>query len=141
MTKRILCSVDGSEHALEAVRVAAGLATATGAQLVIVAINELVGGHGRGGISNYIWTDAEADSVLQTAAEEARASGVVNPDVAKVNSRDVARAIIVYAEEHGVDHIVVGSSGKGGFKRLMLGSVSREVTDRAHCPVTIVRGP
>lgn len=139
MTKKILCPVDGSEHALEAVRVAAGLATATGAQLVIVAVNELVGGHGRGGVSDYLWTDAEAESVLNGAANAARDAGAEKPDVAKVKSRDVSRAIIVYAEEQGVDHIVIGSSGKGGFKRLMLGSVSREVTDRAHCPVTIAR--
>lgn len=139
MTQKILCSVDGSEHALNAVRVAAGLAKATGAQLAIVAVNELVGGHGRGGISDYIWTEAEAAGILKIAANEARSSGVENPHVATVQSRDVARAIIVYAEDHGVDHIVIGSSGKGGFKRLMLGSVSREVTDRAHCPVTIAR--
>lgn len=141
MTNKILCSVDGSEQALEAVRVAADLAKATGAALVIVAVNELVGGHGRGGISDYVWTDAEADRVLKIAADAARASGIGTPDIAKVKSRDVARAIIVYAEEHGIDHIVVGSTGKGGLKRLMLGSVSRDVTDRAHCPVTIVRSP
>jgi nucleotide-binding universal stress UspA family protein len=56
-----------------------------------------------------------------------------------LKSRDVARAITMYAEEIGADLIVVGTGGKGSISRLVLGSVSRDVVFRAHCPVTVAR--
>lgn len=50
-----------------------------------------------------------------------------------------ARTIITYAEEHGVDHIVMGSHGRTGVSRVLLGSVAETVARRAPVPVTIVR--
>lgn len=50
-----------------------------------------------------------------------------------------ARAILEYAEEEGVDHIVVGSHGRSGVSRVLLGSVAETVTRRSPVPVTVVR--
>lgn len=52
---------------------------------------------------------------------------------------DVARTISQTAEEQGFDHIVIGSGGKGAAMRLVLGSVSRDIANRAPCSVTIAR--
>jgi len=49
-----------------------------------------------------------------------------------------ARAIIEYAGDHGVDQIVMGSHGRAGLDRSLLGSVAETVTRRARIPVTIV---
>lgn len=49
------------------------------------------------------------------------------------------RSIVEYADGNGVDHIVMGSHGRSGLSRLILGSVAENVVRRAHCPVTIVR--
>lgn len=52
---------------------------------------------------------------------------------------DPAEAIVAYAERNGYHHIIVGSAGLTGARRMLLGSVAADVVTRAHCPVTIVR--
>lgn len=50
------------------------------------------------------------------------------------------RSIVQYAsEEADVDHIVMGSHGRSGISRILLGSVAETVMRRADCPVTIIR--
>lgn len=49
-----------------------------------------------------------------------------------------ARAILEYADEHGIDQIVMGSHGRSGIDRTLLGSVAETVTRRARIPVTII---
>ena len=136
MTKKMLCAVDDTEHAKIAVAVAGELAKATGAELTLLAVNAPMGVPGRGGIAIYAWEDAD---LLDSATAIAKKVGVSAPKTAGVKSRDVARAIVVYAEDNDIDHIVVGTGGKGGVTRLMLGSVSSDVIARAHCPVTVAR--
>ncbi|MFB6084099.1 MAG: universal stress protein [Halorientalis sp.] len=50
-----------------------------------------------------------------------------------------ARSIVEFADTEGLDHIVMGSHGRSGVSRILLGSVAETVLRRAHCPVTIVR--
>ena len=140
MTKKILCAVDDTEHSKSAVTLAAQMAKAMGAELTLLAVNELMGAAGgKGGAASYLWDNAELKRVQDSATAAAKQAGVADPKTANVKSRDVARAIVVHAEDNDIDHIVVGTAGKGGVKRLMLGSVSRDVVARAHCPVTIAR--
>ncbi len=47
--------------------------------------------------------------------------------------------IVKYAEENEIDHIIVGSHGRSGISRILLGSVAEEIVEKAHCIVTIVR--
>lgn len=55
--------------------------------------------------------------------------------------RDVAPApaILSYAEEQGIDLIVMGTHGRRGFRRMLLGSVAAEVVRLSNCPVMTVR--
>jgi len=50
-----------------------------------------------------------------------------------------ARTILEYADDHGIDQIVMGSHGRSGIDRTLLGSVAETVTRRARIPVTIIR--
>ena len=139
MIKKILCSVDDTDHSRAAVDLAAEMAQAFGAELTLVAVNELMGAVGRTGAASYLWEDAELKRILDRSMEQAKAAGMTELKTSGLKSRDVARAITMYAEEIGADHIVVGTGGKGSISRLMLGSVSRDVVFRAHCPVTVAR--
>jgi len=84
------------------------------------------------------WADEateEADRILEDARERAGDRDLVTEHV-------VGRpgpAIVRYAEEHGVDQVVVGSHGRTGVARLLLGSVAETIVRRSPVPVTVVR--
>jgi nucleotide-binding universal stress UspA family protein len=51
----------------------------------------------------------------------------------------VAGTIVSYAEEEGIDLIVIGTKGMSGIKRMLIGSVAEGVVMYAHCPVLVVK--
>ena len=54
-------------------------------------------------------------------------------------STSIERTIIEYAEREKVDLIIVGSNGKTGIKKLLLGSVASAVVAHSHCPVLVIK--
>ncbi|WP_049911314.1 universal stress protein [Halorubrum coriense] len=50
-----------------------------------------------------------------------------------------ARTVVNYADDEAVDHVVIGSHGRAGVSRLLLGSVAEKVVRRSPVPVTVVR--
>jgi len=50
-----------------------------------------------------------------------------------------SRTIVAYAQEHDLDHVVIGSYGRKGLSRVLLGSVAELVVRRSPVPVTVVR--
>jgi nucleotide-binding universal stress UspA family protein len=74
----------------------------------------------------------ETDSVLEKVGEEERPPSVT----VRAVSGMPGEALLDAAAD--ADMIVVGSRGAGGFKRLLMGSVSTQVTHHAHCPVVVI---
>jgi nucleotide-binding universal stress UspA family protein len=137
MTKKILCPVDGTDHAAQGLLHAAELAKLTGAHLTICAVNLAIGG-ARGPTINQ-WTDEDAQALLDKSEADAKAAGATDTGTAVLISRSAGPAIIAYAEELGADQIVMGTGDKRGVKRLVLGSVAAEVASQAGCSVTVAR--
>ncbi|MXR50977.1 universal stress protein [Halovenus sp. WSH3] len=79
-----------------------------------------------------------AESMLETASESIPAD---RPVEHVVRHGRPAHEILRVAADRGVDHVVVGSRGRDGAKRLLLGSVAEAVARRASVPVTVVRHP
>jgi nucleotide-binding universal stress UspA family protein len=61
--------------------------------------------------------------------------------VREVRTGQAAEEILRYAVESGIDLIVMGTHGRTGLNRWLLGSVAQKVVQCAHCPVLIVRPP
>ncbi len=137
MTMKILCPVDGTEHAEQAIGTAAELALKLGASLTLCTVNVAHGG-GRG-VTIPHWTEEEVAAILRKAEADARGAGVKDVHRAVINSREASAGIVAYAETEGFDHIVMGTGDKRGLSRLVLGSVAADVAGRAHCTVTIAR--
>lgn len=78
-----------------------------------------------------------AGRVLEEARRYAVGSGV---EVATaIAFGRPARRIVDYAEENGIDRIVMGTHGRSGLSRLLLGSISEAVSQGSSVPVTTVR--
>jgi nucleotide-binding universal stress UspA family protein len=77
-----------------------------------------------------------AETALEKSLEDAGAanSGVI---VTKL-LRQGQPADILCAEAKGADLLIVGSRGLGGFRGLLLGSVSQQCANHAPCPVVII---
>lgn len=86
------------------------------------------------------WSDwhEEAREAAEEKFEAARALVDADLRTETVVGRP-AQAIVEYADEHDVDAIVMGSHGRTGISRVLLGSVAETVVRRASVPVTVVR--
>ncbi|MBW9219893.1 universal stress protein [Methanothermococcus sp. SCGC AD-155-N22] len=76
----------------------------------------------------------EAFKKIETIAEEIGVSITT-----EILEGSPAKEIVEYAERKGVDLIVMGTSGKSGIDRLLLGSVAEKVSKKAQCPVLLVK--
>jgi nucleotide-binding universal stress UspA family protein len=56
-----------------------------------------------------------------------------------ISPLSITGSIVQYAERENIDLIVVGTRGRSGFKRLLLGSTASGIVTHAHCPVMVVR--
>jgi nucleotide-binding universal stress UspA family protein len=83
-------------------------------------------------------SEQRAREILDTEVEKARSAGST---VAQAHLKEggVAAEIVTLAEDIGAGLIVMGSRGRGGIRRALMGSVSDSVVRHAHCPVLVVR--
>jgi nucleotide-binding universal stress UspA family protein len=149
MYTRIVVGIDGSELATKALRHAVALAKTSGARLFVVTSTEpsvlvTAGAEFMAVDTGAIVADLEeikAKSAQATlAAAEALVTGEgLSIDKIHVPSSVAADAILKTAENQGADLIVMGSHGRRGLGRLLLGSQAAEVLSRATVPVLVVK--
>lgn len=136
MIHKLLVAFDGSAPAQAAFDFALDLAGKYGAELFVLAVSRPPEFGG----------EEETEAVIEQSRRhyervlnplKARADGLKAQFEVKVGHP--AEAIVLYAEDHGIDHIVVGHRGHGLFERWLIGSVARQVIAYAPCAVTVVR--
>lgn len=141
MFQRILVPTDGSPAVDAAVDAAGKLAERHDAELhtLHVVQTERVGGMPLEttwvGITDVIRTDAEA--VVEAVRERIDSPDI--PVTAEIVEGSPAREIVHYAETAGCDLVVMGTAGRNGLGRLLLGSVTEQVVRRSPVPVLTIR--
>ena len=142
----ILVPVDGSEYAKNATQVAVKLASDYGAGLLVVSvvappayfISGQVGAPAD--LSEYYRLETgDATSAVEATVAVAKEQGIAARSQVLRPDKGVVEAIVEYASSEKVDLIVIGTRGLGGFKKMLLGSVSGGVIAHADCPVLVVR--
>ena len=143
MYARILAGFDGSEDGRKACRNALELAAALRSALTIASV---VPAHIRPEelyLHTLVPRGGEAKALsheLEELSDEARRGGVGQVQTVVLHGR-VVEAVLRYLHAHPHDLVVVGSRGLSAGRRVLLGSVSSELVDRAPCPVLVVRTP
>ena len=136
----VLVPSDGSVHADVAVEHALAIADHLGADVhVVTSVDVSPAELGEGTDLRLDRLEAHARSVVDDAAD--RAAGTDLEVTTAVRHGSIARTIRTYAEEHDVDLLVMGTHGRSGIDRLLLGSVTERVLRTAPAPVLTVRAP
>jgi nucleotide-binding universal stress UspA family protein len=82
---------------------------------------------------------AAAKDLAERTAQGLQSSGI--KAIAVTKAGEPRRSILEYAEQWKPDVIVVGSHGRSGFERFLLGSVAEGIARHAKCSVSIIRRP
>ncbi|GIW26014.1 universal stress protein [Meiothermus sp.] len=146
--KRILAPVDGSEAGRPAFELADQLAVQLEAELqilhVVPPLPTPVAGPYSGSMTPFNWgeilraMEEQGEVILANAQKQARAPRVKTV-LLKAQTRREADVIVDFARDSQADLIVMGTHGRTGLERLLLGSVAEGVVHQAPVPVLLVR--
>lgn len=142
MYDRILVPTDGSDPASAATEHALAVAERFGATVDALYVADVDGiAHEAPGLGLEALRDAlrtEGETATTAVVERAEERGV---DVTNSVVEGVAEdAIVDYASDEGVDLIVMGTHGRRGLDRYLVGSVTERVVRRTEVPTLVVRG-
>lgn len=142
--RRVVVGMDGSAASAQALRWASGHAGAVGAPLVAVLTWQLTtlpapSSFRPGFVPPLADWQAEAEANLRSAVEAALLPERAGQVQQVVLHEPAAAGLLGAVDER--DLLVLGDRGRGGFSRLLLGSVSRQCAEHATCPVVVVPRP
>lgn len=151
---KILIPVDGSEYASKAAEYAIGITRKIKAKVVVLHVLHLpsyafaypaVEGATPVTlpvslpVSIFEEEKKNAEKLVSRIREMAEKAGVDVETAIIERQPSVPDAIIEFAKQSACDLIVMGTKGRTGIKRFLLGSVTESVVHHAHCPVLVVR--
>jgi nucleotide-binding universal stress UspA family protein len=144
MYKKLLVADDGSEPCAAALNEAINLAKSVGAELhiVFVVFHPKTFGHP---IVNLAAVEdelrAEGQAILDRAVAQAREAGVAaTTDMVEATREPIPVTLLAAAAKAHADLIVMGTHGRSGIGRAVLGSVAESLLRAATLPVLLVRG-
>jgi nucleotide-binding universal stress UspA family protein len=149
---KILVAIDGSDYSMKAAEYAINIARDNKAELIALAVLDIAKiGYGASafiaspmhGLDELERKRKEAqewlDKVRKLTLQKANNNNNIQFKSQIEESMSVAGTIVDYAESQNIDLIVVGSRGRSGFTKLLLGSVASTVITYATCPVLVTK--
>jgi nucleotide-binding universal stress UspA family protein len=144
MFHKLLIPTDGSDISIAAALRAVPLAKMTGASMTVVFVQDTypyvgIGEANAAGLQAYMAAArAQGTSAIGRITDAAAAQGVAIDSIV-VEDHQAARGIVDAAQTAGADLIVMGSHGRSGLAKMVLGSVAAKVLVLSPVPVLIVK--
>lgn len=141
--KNILVPYDGSAYSNHAFNKAIDLAKEHDSNLKVVAcldIANLGGWYIDKRINKDIMKNAKnLTKKMFSKLEDTAKKNSVSVDFKIIESKNTVKSLIDFTKSKNIDLIIMGSSGRGEFDKVLLGSVSNGVMQKAKCPVLIIK--
>ncbi|OGW26257.1 MAG: hypothetical protein A2X59_06880 [Nitrospirae bacterium GWC2_42_7] len=135
--KKLLISTDGSKSAIEAVNEALSLAKTCSSKLYVLSVIEVNPEYAALASTLVEKAGIKTRKHLETIKKQALKSGIDCETIVH-QGEEPYKFIVDEARKKKVDMIIIGSHGRTGIKRLMLGSVASRVIGHAPCKVLVV---
>jgi nucleotide-binding universal stress UspA family protein len=147
--RKILVTIDGSENSKKAAEYAISLTKKYNAQLIILYVLYSELGFAYSNVLG-VATPKAINDVLETQKEDVQKwfdeikGKLKNTDISVmdkiiISASSIVGEIVGFADKEKVDLIILGTRGRTGFKKLLLGSVAEGVVTHSSCPVMVVR--
>jgi nucleotide-binding universal stress UspA family protein len=149
--RKILIPVDGSTNSMKAIDYAIDLADKYKSELLALHVlysqsgfafhKETVAGAITSSSLNDLNLDAkqEAEKWFEEINKRAEEKKVQIKTEVVFTVISIVEGILTYAEKENINLIIIGSKGKSGWKKLIVGSVASGISTYAHCPILIVK--
>jgi nucleotide-binding universal stress UspA family protein len=138
----IVVGIDGSHHSTRALEWALKEAALQHAALTVLTVHSVAASPWTGNPIRLGVDSEEQEKILHAAEELTRTVadqlGESRPEEVKVRAVIGFPAKELIEASRDADLVVVGSRGAGGFAKLMVGSISSQLVEHAHCPVVVV---
>ena len=149
---KILVPIDGSEPSFHAAQIANKIAKRFNSEIIFLYVVVSPSKYEYANLTGLV-TPKQIDMIIQNAKEEAKDwfKRIENMMVKEENSNvkmstkviltgiAIYGEIIQYAENENIDLIVIGTRGRSGVKKLLLGSTASGVVTYSHCPVLVTK--
>ena len=147
--KKILVTIDGSESSKKAAEYAISLAKKYNAQLFILyvlyselgfAYSNLLGVTTPKAIKDVLETQKkDVQKWFNEIKNKLKTANISVVDKIIISASSIVGEIVGFADKEKIDLIILGTRGRTGLKKLLLGSVAEGVVTYAHCPVLVVK--
>ena len=147
----ILVPIDGSEPSFHAAQVAINIANKFNSEIIVLYVVVSPSKAEYANLTGLV-TPKQIDIIIENAKKESKNWFKRIEDMAKENGSRIKIStrviltgiavygeVIEYAQQRSIDLIVIGTRGKSGFKKLLLGSTASGVVTYAHCPVLVTK--
>jgi len=148
---KILVPIDGSEPSFHAAQVAVNIANKFNSELIIIYVVVSPSKSEYANLTGLV-TPKQIDMIIENAKNESKnwfkkiedKVKEVNPNI-KISTKVLLTGIAVYgeviqfAQQENIDLIVIGTRGRSGIKKLLLGSTASGVVTYANCHVLVTK--
>ena len=148
---KVLVPIDGSEPSFHAARVGINITNKFNSKIIVLYVVVSPSKNEYANLTGFV-KPKQIDMIIQNAKGEAkdwfkRIEDMVkteNPNIkftttVRVTGESIYGEIIHYVEKESIDLIVIGTRGRSGFKKLLLGSTASGVVTYANCPVLVTK--